>query len=69
MANIKRTEPRLMMIVRTPEGKLISMPVKKASDTVRKYDAYTKSLQGLYVPRSMARHLHQPDQVKKDKGS
>ena len=52
--------PKLYAILRKPDGTLVKVPVKKDSSTVRKYDAYVKSVQGIYVPKSIARHLYQP---------
>lgn len=58
--SIKSSEPRLWAIVKMPDGTLQKRLVKKDSSTLKKYEGYTKSLQGLYVPPSIARELYQP---------
>lgn len=57
MANIIIKRPRLMQMVRTRDGKTVGRVVKRSSETWKKYDGYVKSLQGLYVPKDIAKHL------------
>lgn len=59
-----KKDSRLFAILQMPDGKLVKKEVKKDAGTVRKYDAYVKSLKGIYVPKSMSKYLYQPDQVK-----
>lgn len=61
MAYIKKDVDKhtLFAIVRYPDGSLRKVPVKKETQTIKKYDAYVKSMQGIYVPNSMRQYLKQ----------